>query len=98
MKAVIAGGGIGGLTAALALLDRGWQVQVFERLAEIAEIGAGVQISPNGSRILAQLGVLDALMPSAFAPEAIEMRTGRRGTSIFRLPLREAAVARWGAP
>ena len=58
---LIAGGGIGGLSAALALLQRGFPVDVYEQPARLEEIGPGVQLSPNGTRALHAMGVLDAL-------------------------------------
>jgi len=57
MKALIAGGGIGGLGTAIALALRGWQVSVFEQAPALSEVGAGLQISPNGWRVLDALGV-----------------------------------------
>ncbi|MFQ6549813.1 FAD-dependent monooxygenase [Aestuariibius sp. 2305UL40-4] len=87
MKAVIVGGGIGGLAAALALLKVGTDVTVLERDEAPREAGAGVQISPNGMRVLDWLEVGNAVRQVAFAPEAIEMRIGRSGRRIFRLPI-----------
>ena len=57
MRVAIIGAGLGGLTAAVALLRRGIQVQVFEQARQLGEIGAGVQISPNGVRVFAALGL-----------------------------------------
>ena len=57
MKVLIAGGGIGGLSAAVALLQRGIDVEVYEQAPELKEVGAGIQISPNGNRVLDTLGV-----------------------------------------
>ena len=54
---LIAGAGIGGLTAALALLQRGYDVDVYEQASKLAELGAGVQIAANGSRVLRALGL-----------------------------------------
>ena len=60
-KVVIVGGGIGGLAAALALVRRGIDVDVYEQARELRELGAGVQISPNGTRVLHALGLKEAL-------------------------------------
>jgi salicylate hydroxylase len=98
MKALIAGGGIGGLGTAIALALRGWQVSVFEQAPALSEVGAGLQISPNGWRVLDALGVSTYLRATVFEPEAIEMRLGRSGRQVFRLPMRGFAQARWGAP
>lgn len=98
MKAIIAGGGIGGLTAALAFRHFGWEVEVHERAPELGEVGAGIQISPNGMKVLRALGLADRVAENAFEPEALEMRMGRSGRRIFRVPVGDAAVARWGAP
>ena len=97
-KAVIVGGGIGGLTVALAFHHFGWQVQVLERAAELGEIGAGLQISPNGMKVFRALGLEHEISESAFAPEALEMRFGRSGRQIFEIEARKAVVERWGAP
>ena len=60
-KIVIVGGGIGGLAAALSLLKRGLDVEVYEQAPELKEVGAGIQISSNGTRVLYALGLEDAL-------------------------------------
>jgi salicylate hydroxylase len=98
MKALIAGGGIGGVTAALALLDAGIDVELYERNGALSEVGAGIQISPNGVKVLDRLGLSEALDAVAFRPEALEMRIGRSGARIFSIPMREEAVRRYGAP
>ncbi|GFE64238.1 FAD-dependent monooxygenase [Litoreibacter roseus] len=98
MKAIVVGAGIGGLAAALALAQDGWQVDVLERAPSLGEVGAGLQISPNGMRVLDWLGVTDSLRPAFFEPEAITLRSGKTGRVLFRLPMKDTATERWGAP
>ena len=97
-EALIAGGGIAGVAAALALAREGWRVTVCEESPAPAEVGAGLQMSPNAARVLRWLGVLDAVAARAFRPRAAEMRDGRSGARIYRAALDAAAEARWGAP
>lgn len=97
-KAIIVGGGIGGLTAALAFHAFGWEVELLERASELTEIGAGLQISPNGMKVFRALGVEDEISTNAFFPEALEMRFGRSGRRIFQIEARRAIIERWGAP
>ena len=68
---VVVGGGIGGLTTALALARQGRSVRVLERAARFAEVGAGLQLAPNATRVLRSLGVLDAI-EEMDPPEAAE--------------------------
>ena len=98
MKAIIKGGGIGGLTAALCLLKQGWNVAVFEKSELVDDAGAGIQISPNASRVFEQLGILDALKEKTFMPESLELRLGKSGRQIFNIPLANYAEQRWQAP
>lgn len=95
---VIAGAGIAGLTAALAFAARGFSVQVFERSPELGEIGAGLQLSPNATRILDRLGVLGHLADLAVRPPAIVLRNAKDLLQLARVPLGAAAEQRWGAP
>ncbi|MEM9572539.1 MAG: FAD-dependent monooxygenase [Pseudomonadota bacterium] len=97
-KAIIVGGGIGGLTAALAFHAYGWGVTVLERASELSEIGAGIQISPNGMKVFRALGIEYDVAENGFLPEALEMRFGRSGNRIFQIEARRAIVERWGAP
>ena len=96
-RAIIVGAGIGGLSTAVALALRGWQVRVLEQARELREVGAGLQISPNGTRVLDALGVLEDLAPALFEPETVELRLGRSGRKVFSIPMRRIARERWGA-
>lgn len=98
MRAIIVGGGIGGLTAALAVRHFGWDVTVLEQAQELGEIGAGLQISPNAMKVFEALGVDTQLAEVAFRPEAIELRMGVSGMDLIRTPLGETAVKRWNSP
>ena len=95
-RAVIAGGGIGGLACGLALALKGWEVEVLEQAPELSEVGAGIQVSPNGMAMLERLGVLPLIESTLFEPEAIELRIGRSGRKVFRLPMKGYAQDRWG--
>ena len=88
---VVAGAGIGGLTAALALAAKGFRVVVLEKAERLEEAGAGLQLSPNASRILVDLGLQPRLAPRAVTPDAINIMSARAGGEIARLPLGEAA-------
>ena len=94
----IAGAGIGGLTASLALAARGFRVVVLEKAERLEEAGAGLQLSPNASRVLIGLGLGARLKPRAVTPEAISIMSARAGREISRLPLGEAACERAGGP
>jgi len=96
-KAIIIGGGIGGLSVAICLRLIGWQVRVLEQAPKISEVGAGVQISPNGVKILEKMGVMSLLESSLFEPDAIEILMGVSGGKLLHLPMKDAAVHRWGA-
>jgi salicylate hydroxylase len=94
---VIAGGGVGGLTAALALAHVRRPSLVLERATAFREVGAGLQLSPNACRILRKLNVLDDLTKQAVAPEYVRLRRGADGAELARVPLADAEM-RWGAP
>jgi len=98
MKVVIAGGGIGGLSAAIALCKVGFEVEVVERASALQEVGAGLQLSPNATKGLAALGVLEAVAAISSMPETLEMRIGRTGQKVFSIPIAREARNRYGAP
>ena len=84
---LIVGGGIGGLTAALCLLARGHEVTVLERAEALREVGAGLQISPNGLRVLDALGLGDRLRAVGLRGQAVVLRDFRAGAQVLRLDL-----------
>jgi salicylate hydroxylase len=96
-RALIVGAGIGGLTAALAIARAGFDVAIFERTPVLEEFGAGLQLTPNATRILGRLGALETVRARALAPSAIRIVRGRDGASLSTLSL-ETAQKRWGAP
>jgi len=98
LPVVIAGAGIGGLSAALALAAAGHRVLVVEKAGVLVEVGAGLQLSPNACRVLDDLGVLDSLRPHAVAPRNIRIGSGRTGREIAKIELGDRITARHGAP
>jgi salicylate hydroxylase len=94
----IVGAGIGGLTAALALRRLGCNVVVFERRGAFDELGAGIQLSPNATRILRDLDLSDRLNEIATAPPAIVVHAIGSGREIGRIALGAYAASRFGAP
>jgi salicylate hydroxylase len=97
-QVIVAGAGIAGLAAALAFAAHGFSVRVFERAPRLEEVGAGIQLSPNATRLLRRLGVLDFLESVAVRPDAVTLRDGASLKELARIPLGESAETRWGAP
>ncbi len=95
---LIAGGGIGGLAAALAVARTGRAVHVFERAPQFGEIGAGLQLAPNASHALERLGVLEAIGTYAVRPRRIVWRDARTAAPVTTLDLGPAFRARYGHP
>ena len=86
------------MTASLALARRGFRVVVLEKAERLEEAGAGLQLSPNASRVLIDLGLQPRLGSRAVMPDAISLMSARSGGEVARLPLGEAATFRAGAP
>lgn len=97
-QALIAGGGIGGLAAALAASRAGWDVRLFERASAFSEVGAGVQLGPNVVKVLHSWGLADALKAVAAFPERLQVRSALSGELLGELPLGDAMAQRYGAP
>ncbi|HKM74764.1 MAG TPA: FAD-dependent monooxygenase, partial [Stellaceae bacterium] len=95
---LIAGAGIGGLSVALALLQRGFEVDVYEQAPRLEEVGAGVQLSPNGTRALQALGVLEALERLSCTAEGKEVRHWKTGETWKLFDLGAEAIERYGFP
>lgn len=98
LRVLVAGGGIGGLAAALACGRAGAQVALFERAQAFGEVGAGIQIGPNVTRILAGWGLSGPLSEVAAFPTHLEARSAASGDTLGSLPLGDSAMARYGAP
>jgi 3-hydroxybenzoate 6-monooxygenase len=96
-ETLIVGGGIGGLTAALSIARRGGAVTVLERSKTFAEVGAGIQLAPNATRILKQLGVLDMIVPVAVLPRRLVLADAVESRELTSLDLTDFP-ARYGAP
>lgn len=94
---IVAGAGIGGLTASLALAKRGFRVILLEKAERLEEAGAGLQLSPNASRILVELG-LKPRLSRAVTPDAICLMSARTGSEISRLSLLDGASSDPAAP
>ena len=97
-QVLIAGGGIGGMAAALACARAGARVRLFERAARFSEVGAGIQIGPNVTRVLHAWGLADPLASVAAFPSHLQVRHAGSGNALGVLRLGDTALARYGAP
>jgi salicylate hydroxylase len=97
-KIAVIGAGIGGLTTAIALLKHGFDVEVYEQAARLAEVGAGIQISPNGTRVLLALGLEEALRSIAVNPLRKEIRHWRSGKTWNWYELGMTSAQRYRSP
>lgn len=100
LRIAIVGGGIGGLTLALALRQRGIEATVYEQASELSEIGAAVALSANATRELRRLGVLDLIAGCSTEPSELIYRDWRKGHRIAAFPVHDdlAYQKRFGAP
>lgn len=98
LSVAIVGGGIGGLTLALALRERGIGAEVYERSAELREIGAAVALSANGSRVLARLGLRDELSACSAVPTELVYRHWRGGRRVVAYPVGDSYEERFAGP
>ena len=95
---LIVGGGLGGLTAALALAQRGWPVRVLEGAPEFGAIGYGIQFGPNVFHVLDRIGVTEAVLEKADAPPAVLMIDALTGKEVTRVSTGSSFRARFKYP
>ena len=98
MRVLIAGGGIGGLTTAIALRHQGIDAIVLEQAKVMAEIGAGIQIAANAAIVLRELGLEAAIRAVGVKPQSYDYRDLRSGKMLYQAPLGDEAAKRYGAP
>jgi salicylate hydroxylase len=98
LRVLIAGGGIGGITTALALRQRGVEALLFEQAQAFRQVGAGIQLSANATRVLRRLGLGDSLARVAVYPEARAYYAWDTAEQLYSTPLGQVAEAHFGAP
>ena len=98
LRVLVVGAGIGGLTAAVALLRLGIDVRVYEQANALGEVGAGVALGPNAVKVLQRLGVAQNFGAAAVVPASLDTRDWQNGAVLGRVLLGDAAISRWGAP
>jgi len=98
LSIAVIGAGIGGTAAALGLAQAGFEVELFEQASGFGEIGAGIQIGPNASRLLRRLMPKDRLARDAVRPVAVHQRRWDDGRTLQRAPLGDEIEAAYGAP
>ncbi|MGP4046156.1 FAD-dependent monooxygenase [Streptomyces sp. 2A115] len=98
MKAIVVGAGIGGLAATLSLRRAGHEVTLVEQTSRFTDVGAGIQLAPNATRVLRRLDLLDAVAAQAARPSHVSFRTWSNGAEICRYTLGREAEDEFGAP
>lgn len=98
MHVLIVGAGIAGLTAAIALRHKGIDATIIEQAPRLTEIGAGIQIASNGSVVLRELGLEQAVADKSVIPKSFDMRDIDTGKLLYVSPLGQEGADRWGAP
>src|ERR1044072_9359183 len=98
VRIAIGGGGIGGLTAAICLLQAGFDVQVYEQSRLLSEVGAGINISPNASRILIRLGLSEECAKVAYRSPFFHQRRWDDGRTLTKTRLAADIEREFGAP
>ncbi|UXN07261.1 FAD-dependent monooxygenase [Bartonella sp. HY761] len=97
-KIIISGAGVAGMASALALAKNGYKIAIYEKVAKLAEVGAGLQLAPNATRLLRDFDILDDIQKSGVEPDTIMMRDGRKDDLLSMLPVKEVSLNRWKAP
>ncbi len=98
LKVAVVGAGIGGLTAALSLHRAGFAVEVYEQAPELTEVGGGINMGPNATRILRRLGLAEGLDREGVRPIGSHQRRWRDGRTLQRAPLNPLCEELYGAP
>ncbi|KAN0116819.1 salicylate hydroxylase [Hyaloscypha variabilis] len=98
LKTLIIGAGITGLSTAIALSLTGHTITIYEAAQSLSEVGAGLQIAPNASRVLARFGVLEQVMKKANVLEGLSLRRWKNDEEIGRAPLMPRVGEKYGAP
>ena len=98
LKVAIAGGGIGGLAAALVLARSGQHVELFEKTAAFSDVGAGIQLGPNATRLLQAWGLASDLRACGYIPERLQVKDAASGHVLGEMTLGNAMSARYGSP
>src|SRR5271169_6494091 len=98
LRIAVIGGGIGGLTAAVALLQAGFEVEVYEQAPELTEIGGGINMAPNATRVLRRLGLAEGLDREGVRPLGTHQRRWQDGRTLQRAPLNPLCEELYGAP